>query len=458
MDKHRNSEYTCSFCAKVFKVRKLMSRHKCKEKNAEIRKFVCERCGVELSSKQVLKKHINAHDGIKPYKCQVCRDTLATLGVYKIIEEFIQTKSLTLYVLREMFQAKVCTEHSCEETYWGNALSLRGLIKLGVNVSCHAGRKRKNIDQSQEWKCRECSKIFRSRRHLYSHGKAVHVPEIHSCDVCGKTFKLLSILKNHKTYAHTDARNYKCDMCDSKFKTKSTLKVHEKRVHLKKMEKFCQHCGEGFILDCELREHQRIKHDKILYSCSDCDKKFVSKSGLWLHLENHRDSQYTCSFCTKIFKFRRQLRRHVCKQKDSKKYVCDRCGKELTSKKAMKNHINMHKYGAMKYICDRCSKVLTSKKALKDHVNAHDGIKPYKCDVCSESLASSGTLLVHKRIHTGAKPYVCTLCAKRFRQKNSLTRHKRTHVGEVWYTCKVCFQNFISNDVLKNHKCTSENK
>nr|CAH7724011.1 unnamed protein product [Callosobruchus chinensis] len=341
-------------------------------------------------------------------------------------------------------------------------------MKPDVSANSQAKPKRKNIVHSEEWKCTKCSKVFRSKRHLYSHGKAVHVPEIHPCDVCGKTFKLLSILKNHKAYAHTDERHYKCDMCDSEFKTKSTLKVHEKRVHLKKMEKFCQQCGEGFILDCELREHQRIKHDKIPYSCGDCDKKFVSKSGLWLHLENHRDTQYTCAFCLKVFKFRRQLRRHVCKQKDSKKYVCDRCGKELTSKKAMKNHINMHKYGAVKYVCDRCSKVLTSKKALRDHVNAHDGIKPYKCDICSESLASSGTLLVHKRIHTGEKPWrmeikgyentskdanelQCEECFEVFICEKELSAHWSSNHGPKLYPCNICGLKFILPSILKKH-------
>ena len=58
-----------------------------------------------------------------------------------------------------------------------------------------------------------------------------HVEIVHSdgtdkftCEVCGKTFKSKSGLKDH-SYSHLTVKEHECSICQSKFKTAKCLKV-----------------------------------------------------------------------------------------------------------------------------------------------------------------------------------------------------------------------------------------
>lgn len=103
-------------------------------------------------------------------------------------------------------------------------------------------------------------------RHLNTHTK--HQP--FQCDICGKRFSLMLMLKQHMRI-HTGETPYKCDICDKEFKTSSSLTIH-KRVHsgLKPLE--CKICGKRFNESSNLNKHMKIHGRK--YKCDNCHKSF----------------------------------------------------------------------------------------------------------------------------------------------------------------------------------------
>jgi len=80
------------------------------------------------------------------------------------------------------------------------------------------------------------------------------------------------------------------------------------------------------------------------------------------------------------------------------------------------------------YTCAHCEKRLSSRKTLRDHMNIHIGT--YKCTECGRCCKSKYHLAVHMRSHSGEKPFECTVCGKRFTRSQHLDVHSRIHSGE----------------------------
>ncbi|CAH1994831.1 unnamed protein product [Acanthoscelides obtectus] len=371
--------------------------------------YVCNTCCKEFMNLTSLEYHERyAHTDNRDYQCDKCGNQFKTERCLQKHEQRVHLKRF---------------DHICEPCEKGFVYK----SDLQKHQRTHHKLDGNEIDKNETelYACSDCSKVFPSRTQLSNHRRIVHAPKIFSCDICEKKFNQIRGLKSHKELVHPE-KLYNCDECAAEFKNMKLLTNHKTAVHLGVFKHYCQECDIGFMYSQKLREHQRIQHDKIPFSCDKCGKTFGTGAGLWNHMEKHVDAEYSCPLCMKICKSRTQLKNHkrVCKQQDREKYVCERCGKEVLSK-----------------------------KSLQSHMNAHDGLKPYKCDICGEALASVGNLQVHKRIHTDEKPYACTFCEKRFRQKPPLTLHMRIHTGEMPYQCTVCTKKFIVKAALRNHKC-----
>lgn len=78
-----------------------------------------------------------------------------------------------------------------------------------------------------------------------------------------------------------------------------------------------------------------------------------------------------------------------------------------------------------------CTSEYSTKFNLKRHVESvHMHLKKYQCNLCSSNFSSKQSLKEHLRIHSGFMPFKCTACDKSFRQASQLSLHKRIHILE----------------------------
>lgn len=129
--------------------------------------------------------------------------------------------------------------------------------------------------------CKSCNQSFSKYSDVLKHEcstesklkRKSNKKTLHSCEVCGKTFKLFAHLKRHSVL-HTGEKQYICDVCKRPFADKSSMRKH------------CQtHSGEKN------------------FKCDICEKCFTQRSHMKTHLLIHTgEKSYECKFCGKTFR------------------------------------------------------------------------------------------------------------------------------------------------------------
>ena len=76
------------------------------------------------------------------------------------------------------------------------------------------------------------------------------------CDICGKSFKVKSNLKEHMS-SHSDARSFLCGICGKSLKNRQCLNRH---LFTHGVKQTCTICNRNFANATSLGIHQREKH------------------------------------------------------------------------------------------------------------------------------------------------------------------------------------------------------
>ncbi|KAM8703767.1 hypothetical protein ACLKA7_008404 [Drosophila subpalustris] len=171
---------------------------------------------------------------------------------------------------------------------------------------------------------------------------------------------------------------------------------------------------------------------------SDMEPKIVDR------VKNHLKSKKEATSC----KLGRNTSKYI------RQFVCDECGKKLSSISNFREHKLRHA-GIKSFICKLCLKGFITHKELTRHTRRHTGERPYACSYCTSRFSDHGSFRQHERRHTNSRPFVCIVCGKRFFSSNCLSKHRLRHqLLPRTHHCTICDIWFQRPDHLTAHmKC-----
>ena len=182
---------------------------------------------------------------------------------------------------------------------------------------------------------------------------------------------------------------FKCDFCENHYNSKRSLRNHI-RNHKKERTRrgrirswICNVCNKAFDKEKLYNSHQAQHSADKDFKCMHCAKVLFSESGIKNHIARVHD---------KIIRFR-----------------CEKCDRGFFDFTCLKRHISsFHEKTRADYECKICGKCLTRRSILNDHIRTvHEKIKQYKCDTCENEYFTSGGLQNHKKsIHEKRKTFV----------------------------------------------------
>ena len=113
-----------------------------------------------------------------------------------------------------------------------------------------------------------------------------------------------------------------------------------------------------------------------LLQCTQCDKTFSGRPGLWLHTKSvHEGLKYPCSQCDYQARRQLQLTEHIQSKHEGFMYGCNQCDKQFIKRRDVTRHIKS-KHEGIRYACKQCDKHYVDQPKLNRHIQTiHECLK-----------------------------------------------------------------------------------
>ncbi|KAM7342466.1 transcription factor grauzone-like [Cochliomyia hominivorax] len=196
-----------------------------------------------------------------------------------------------------------------------------------------------------------------------------------------------------------------CDLCQSPLANFNELKKHFLTDH--NQRGYIQCCNRKYLHRPQLVEHLQWHINPDYFKCSECGKVLSDRYNLKNHIlrvhrPNNEDYSYCCDICGKTFAQSFLLRLHKITHgsKEGKEFPCNICGKFYKHEASLRTHTQVVHLKQRARICDICGKTCSNSTKYKDHMKIHhtNRVPTAKCDECGLRLIDESALRRHQRV------------------------------------------------------------
>ncbi|KAH8311069.1 hypothetical protein KR044_004059 [Drosophila immigrans] len=256
-----------------------------------------------------------------------------------------------------------------------------------------------------------------------------------------------------KELTANDKRDNTCRFCQKVFTTSGSVNRHILYVHgTDKSDFTCKYCHKEFTTPGSVKRHIMFVHERVKrYVCDCCGKRVTTITGLKEHkLVHTEECPFECPECKRCFKTTYRLKTHLRVHTNNKaikyKYECNICGVKLKTIRTLKNHKRWHNE-KRKFKCDVCGAVFSHYNTLRAHIQVHtDNLQKHE-DTNSQS--NSSICSVETETEKSTTDFVCLICKAAFKDMSTLKKHYQT---QAHYSCNICGKKFKTCRTWQNHK------
>ena len=110
---------------------------------------------------------------------------------------------------------------------------------------------------------------------------------------------------------HNTNKGWICDCCGSRFGTKNVLKIHMMN-HLPPLFS-CSECDKKFLRSGDLNNHKKLYQGILNEICKLCNKRFATKVGLRVHIVRNHFDKLNCEVtgCSSILCDKQNYKFHL---------------------------------------------------------------------------------------------------------------------------------------------------
>ncbi|XP_033231864.1 zinc finger protein 254-like [Belonocnema kinseyi] len=504
-------EYKCETCARTYKRKESLHRHKKFECNV-MPQFIYQQNFMCESKKSAQRRDggpyyfrttgisFENNSDVKDLNSLIKYENDETVEIKEEIGQDQESKEATGKKRHEKYELEFCTVQIVEDDV------------LTVNRKLQAPKKRRILDlkPDKKHKCEKCARSYKNKSHLNRHQKfECGVKPQFTCQFCGKSFKQKSSMSSHvgvvhlKTNLQTNQMRHNCDKCSRSYFSRSSLYEHKRFEHtemgphyqesLKRDPKKSKGRQDGGPYSCittkipchnnfnENNENVETKEEVIQdeesteqmldinYELKLCAVGTIQHKVQDLKLEK----KYKCEKCARSYKWKESLSRH-------KRYECD-----VRPQFCYHQHRNWWKKSTGgPYSCTVTKTPSVNKSADKTLIEydndetleikeeiIHDQEttsqkcnKKYKTKLCTPNVRKTDVSVVKRKLRSQRKPriqqpkqkpenkYKCDKCARAYQQKQNLTVHQKFECGVMpQFTCQICGKQFKRAFHVRSH-------
>ncbi|XP_012284562.1 gastrula zinc finger protein XlCGF46.1-like [Orussus abietinus] len=257
--------------------------------------YTCDICQMSFEQKSKILRHITSkHSFHRPFKCATCSKAFkykCDLKAHKLVHEDVDSSLLhccdkcdyrtkTKNNLKSHYIRKHTDDYKFSCEHCGKRFKMEWDLKFHIGTHSNAqhmcdicGRfyssnyslyKHRKVAHLNEYKfqCTVCNKRLLTQENLDSH--MLQHNQTYSCKDCGKIFASKRYLATHTT-THTGVKPYPCHICEKNFRTSHMRNTHL-LTHSAERPHICDLCGQAFKRRYYMIEHRRKHPDAHLSS------------------------------------------------------------------------------------------------------------------------------------------------------------------------------------------------
>ncbi|XP_039447355.1 oocyte zinc finger protein XlCOF6-like [Culex pipiens pallens] len=446
-------EDECGDCGRVFDSATNLRMHRkfCK---ATAGVLTCEQCGRVFTDKARFGYHMNQHNDVRPFECQIegCTKSFFSPDTRKkhhrvcgksdkpIECTVCGAKLKTSDSLRTHMQTHSTgprpTCHICgqEFTMKGN---LREHLNRHANGTLKGTRVKATLKCKSRYQKREESsdedepKKRKSKRKATAESTPEQPDSVFEVDeVKQEIVEEEIIVTEHQVPPESDLPLNQRTKRPKRARAVPTSSAHK-----------CTECEATFTKAHSLKNHMQV-HSKRRYECTVCGKKLLKQTSLDVHMQSHE-------------------RKNADKSSDSLEiHSCDDCCKSFVDLRALEAYrVDCEKIGAplatSGSYCHLCPAAFQDADQLRLHLGEHDDEledNRLKCrrEGCEERFSNCGDLWEHEARCEEVGHFVCDICAGPVEEFDELRRHEEAHLEQA-ASCRICGETFYSETDSEHH-------